>query len=172
MTMLLIPHLPIVLPTQGITSGPSTPAMELQGINRSGACDSPEEPRDTAKTSATSRRWGGFDLDQEWGLYPLAWDDMADFQAWHWEEELAYTIEILSSFRYYSRPTSLWMMRHVFVCGCEYPRASAKINFSYSILFHLTTSYSSYFGGKKGISRNKTSFFLLMGKAKIYKKMP
>src|SRR6267142_331152 len=40
--------------------------------------------------------------------------------------------------------------------------ASAKINFSYSILFHLTTSYSSYFGGKKGISRNKTSFFLLM----------
>src|SRR6267142_702380 len=41
-------------------------------------------------------------------------------------------------------------------------RASAKINISYSILFNLTTSYSSYFGGKKGISRNKTSFFLLM----------
>src|SRR6266850_2543908 len=40
--------------------------------------------------------------------------------------------------------------------------SSAKINFSYSILFNLTTSYSSYFGGKKGISRNKTSFFLLM----------
>jgi len=26
-------------------------------------------------------------------------------------------------------------------------------------LLHLTTSYSTYFGGKKGISRNKTSFF-------------
>src|SRR6266850_3480399 len=39
---------------------------------------------------------------------------------------------------------------------------SAKINISYSILFNLTTSYSSYFRGKKGISRNKTSFFLLM----------
>ena len=38
-------------------------------------------------------------------------------------------------------------------------QSSAKINISYSILFHLTTSYSSYFGGKKGISRNKTSFF-------------
>src|SRR6267142_4083491 len=38
----------------------------------------------------------------------------------------------------------------------------AKINISYFILFNLTTSYSSYFGGKKGISRNKTSFFLLM----------
>ena len=39
---------------------------------------------------------------------------------------------------------------------------SAKINISYSILFNLTTSYTSYFEGKKGISRNKTSFFLLM----------
>src|SRR6266850_1794705 len=39
---------------------------------------------------------------------------------------------------------------------------SAKINISYSILFNLTTSYSYYFGGKKRISRNKTSFFLLM----------
>src|SRR6267142_1871664 len=44
----------------------------------------------------------------------------------------------------------------------QQPASSAKINFSYSILFHLTTPYSSYFGGKKGISRNKTSFFLLM----------
>jgi len=43
------------------------------------------------------------------------------------------------------------------------PQASAKINISYSILFNLTTSYSSYSEGKKGISRNKTSFFLLMG---------
>jgi len=40
--------------------------------------------------------------------------------------------------------------------------SSEKINFSYYILLHLITSYSSYFGGKKGISGNKTSFFLLM----------
>src|SRR6266850_2263731 len=45
---------------------------------------------------------------------------------------------------------------------CARHYASAKINISYFILFNLTTSYSSYFGGKKGISRNKTSFFLLM----------
>ena len=50
-----------------------------------------------------------------------------------------------------------------YIFGCPSEVASAKINFSYSILFHLATSYSSYFGGKKGISRNKTSFFLLMG---------
>jgi len=47
------------------------------------------------------------------------------------------------------------------------PCTLAKINFSCSILFHLTISYSSYFEGKKGISRNKTSFFLLMLLAKV-----
>src|SRR6266850_195185 len=45
------------------------------------------------------------------------------------------------------------------ICGAP---TSEKINFSYYILLHLITSYSSYFGGKKGISGNKTSFFLLM----------
>jgi len=47
-------------------------------------------------------------------------------------------------------------------CSNTMRDTSAKINISYSILFNLTTSYSSYFGGKKGISKNKTSFFLLM----------
>src|SRR6267142_5673646 len=44
----------------------------------------------------------------------------------------------------------------------EHQQKSTFLIPSYSILFHLTTSFSSYFGGKKGISRNKTSFFLLM----------
>jgi len=100
--------------------------MELQGIDGSGVRDIPEEPRDTAETPATSRRRGGFDFDWEWGLYPLAWDDMANFQAWHWEEELAYTIEILSSSRYYGGPTSLWMMHCVFMCGHEYPEGKPR----------------------------------------------
>src|SRR6266850_3472891 len=54
-----------------------------------------------------------------------------------------------------------YILRHCFR-SCNTALPSAKINISYSILFNLTTSYSSYFGGKKGISRNKTSFFLLM----------
>jgi len=70
-----------MLPTQGMMCRPSAPAMELQGIDRSRVHDSLEEPRDTAETPATSRRRGGFDFDWERGLYPLAWDDMADFQA-------------------------------------------------------------------------------------------
>jgi hypothetical protein len=72
----LPPRLPIVLPTQGMTSGPSAPAMEL-GIAGNGAHDGPEEsclqeePMDTAETPAASKRWGGFYFDQEQGQYPL-----------------------------------------------------------------------------------------------------
>jgi hypothetical protein len=44
---------------------------------------------------------------------------MDNFKAWHWEE-LAYTIKILTSSQYYGRPTSLSMLRCVFVCGHEY----------------------------------------------------
>jgi len=103
--------------------------FELQDIGGSRMHDDLEEleePLDTAKTPATLRRWGSFDYDQEQGLYLLAWDDLADFEAWHWEEELAYTIEILSSSRYYGGPTSLWTLCHVFVCGCEYPGGKSK----------------------------------------------
>jgi hypothetical protein len=127
--------------------GPSAPAMDIQGIGRSGAHDGPEEHWDTAETSggthddleapedpldiavtpATLRRRGGFDFDQEWGLYPLQWDDMDDFEAWCWEEELAYTIEILASSQYYGGPTSLWTLHCVFVCGREY--AGGKQNY-------------------------------------------
>ena len=43
--------------------------------------------------------------------------------------------------------------------SCRLRNASEKFNFSYYILLHLITSYSSYFGGKKGISGDKTGFF-------------
>jgi len=55
-----------------------------------------------------------------------------------------------------------WLHEGRYDCVGHEMGTSAKINISYSILFNLTTSYSSYFEGKKGISRNKTSFFLLM----------
>jgi len=103
--------------------------FELQEIGRSGMCDDPkesEEPLDAAETPATSRRRGSFDYDQERGLYLLALDDLADFEAWHREEELAYTIEILSSSRYYGGPTSLWTLCCMFVCRCEYPGGKLK----------------------------------------------
>ena len=127
----LPPRLPIVLPAQGMTSGPSAPAMEL-GIAGNGAHDGPEEsclreePMDTAETPAASKRRGGFYFDRERGQYPLEWDDLADFEAWRREEELAHTIEIISSSTYHGGPTSLWLRRRVFVCGRQYPGGKSK----------------------------------------------
>jgi len=81
---------------------------------------------DAVKTPATSRRWGSFDYDWEQGLYLLAWNDLADFEAWCQEEELAYIIKILPSFRYYGRLMSLWTLCHVFMYGCKYPGGKSK----------------------------------------------
>jgi hypothetical protein len=55
----MTPHLPIAPPAWGITCRPSAPAMDIQGIGRSGVHDGPEEHWDTAETPATSRRQGG-----------------------------------------------------------------------------------------------------------------
>jgi len=41
-------------------------------------------------------------------------------------------------------------------------RPSAKRNSSYSTYSILFITYTSYFGDKKGISRNKMKFFFLM----------
>jgi hypothetical protein len=75
--------------------------------------EAPEDPLNTAITPTTSRRQGGFNFDQEWGLYPLQWDNMDDLEAWHWKEELAYTIKILASSQYYGGPTLLWTLCHI-----------------------------------------------------------
>src|SRR6267142_2687479 len=48
------------------------------------------------------------------------------------------------------------------VCECFLLACFIRKNQLFYILLHLITSYSSYFRGKKGISGNKTSFFLLM----------
>jgi hypothetical protein len=111
MTMLPL-RLPIMTPTQGMMSGPSAPALELQIIGGNRAHNGPEElrlweePLDTAETPATSKRQGSFYFDWEQGQY-LEWDDLADFKAWCQEEELAYTIEIISLSTYHGGLMSL-----------------------------------------------------------------
>src|SRR6267142_3226062 len=75
--------------------------------------------------------------------------------------DIAYAAGVLARFNSNPGLPHWQAAKHVL----QYLKHQQKSTFlipSYSILFHLTTSYSSYFGGKKGISRNKTSFFLLM----------
>jgi len=142
--MSLLPcfHLPPVL-CKHVAAGPNALPLNLcldlhthTPDEFEGAGSSRGHTPDNAESPATLRSKGSFNWDREKGRFDLEWANLAEFETWRQEEHI-YSIELFAS-------------------------TSAKINISYSILFNLTTSYSSYFEGKKGISRNKTSFFLLM----------
>jgi hypothetical protein len=101
------PHFPLIvaLPTLGTgsgilsgpsVSGPSTPPMELP--ERSTLAERPpEEPSESAETPANSTRSRSFYYDQVCGGYPMEWAGPAEFEVWCWEEELAYSIELIPS---------------------------------------------------------------------------
>jgi hypothetical protein len=97
-----LPHfsLIVMLPTLGmgsrILSGPSMPPIEL--LDRSAHTKHPlEEPSKSAKTPTNSTRSGSFYYDWVCGGYLMEWASSAEFEAWHREEELTYSIELIVS---------------------------------------------------------------------------
>ena len=99
---MMTPHFPltVALPTLGtesrVLSGPSAPPMKLP--ERSAFTERPpEEPSQSAKTPANSTRSGSFYYDWVRGGYPMEWAGPAEFEAWRWEEELAYSIKLIPS---------------------------------------------------------------------------
>jgi hypothetical protein len=84
----------------------------------------PEELLDTTdapvEDPATLRKQGSFNYDQEHSQWPLEWEDLADFKAWHWDEELLHSIEIISSSTAHRGKGSLWVKCHVLVCRCSW----------------------------------------------------
>ena len=62
---------------------------------------------------ATSWRLGSFNHDWESGLYPHEWANIAEFDAWHHKEELAYSIELIVSRATYGK--KLWTLRRHYV---------------------------------------------------------
>jgi hypothetical protein len=63
---------------------------------------------------ATSRRLGSFNHDRESGLYPHEWANIAEFDVWRREEELAYSIELIIS--HVAHGKKLWTLRCHYVC--------------------------------------------------------
>ena len=130
--------LPIFRPSeQGTATRPSTPpSLDLDDPAITGPCDSqsvggpnnssplPEFPRDTTsldspeldspKNPATSKRRGGFNWNRENG-WDMEWADIAEFEVWLREEQLAKSIEfVLSS----TKPgTWLWTKKRTYVCS-------------------------------------------------------
>jgi hypothetical protein len=48
------------------------------------------------------------------GILPLEWPNLAAFETWHRNEELAHSIELIKSMIAYSG--QVWTLRHIFMC--------------------------------------------------------
>ena len=53
-------------------------------------------PPDSSQTPATSTKKKSFNYDREKGDFPMRWANIAEFDAWRWMEELAYSIEFIT----------------------------------------------------------------------------
>src|SRR6266851_5984957 len=119
--------LSIAPPDASMMARPSTPPAELcldLGLTRSNApaaleqsprAERPsDDPPETAETPATSTRRGSFNYDQEHGVFTLEWANLTAFNAWCWEEELCYSIELITSTVKHRGP--LWTQYQLYIC--------------------------------------------------------
>ena len=67
---------------------------------------------------------GSFHYDQANGILPLEWPNLAAFDVWHRNEELAHSIELIKST--IARGGQVWTLRHIFMCSCEDGREGTK----------------------------------------------
>ena len=87
-------------------------------IARNEACAALHEPAErprNAETPATLRKKGSLYSDRKKGKWPHEWDSLAEFEAWHWQEELAYSIELIGST--VKRGNELWLDKRLYVCS-------------------------------------------------------
>jgi hypothetical protein len=66
---------------------------------------------------ATSWKPESFNYDCENSHFPHEWSNMAEFEVWRWEEELAYSIEFIAA--HVVRGDGLWTLRCHYVCSCQ-----------------------------------------------------
>ena len=88
-----------------LSAHPGKPSLNLGNVGDK-ACATTEEqapaehphnvPPDSSQTPATSTKKGSFNYDREKGDFLMRWANIAEFDAWHWTEELAYSIEFIT----------------------------------------------------------------------------
>jgi len=88
--------------------------MELLERSTRAKCP-PKEPSESAETPANSIRSGSFYYDWVCGRYLMEWASPAEFEVWCWEEELAYSIELIPSNTAYGG--RLWTLKQSYVCS-------------------------------------------------------
>jgi hypothetical protein len=93
--------------------------MEL--LTRSALAERPSESVETPTNSTRSR---SFYYDRVHGGYPMEWTSPAEFEAWRWEEELAYSIELITSNTVHGG--KLWTLKWTYVCSHQLSRGPKK----------------------------------------------
>ena len=96
---------PWEMPTR-LSAHPGEPSLNLGNVGDK-ACATTEEqapaecpcdaPPDSSQTPATSTKKGSFNYDHEKGDFLMRWANIAEFNAWHQTEELAYSIEFITA---------------------------------------------------------------------------
>jgi len=93
-----------VLRQTDTTPGPSVPTLGQE-----------TEAPDT-ETPGNYRR-GSFHYDRVNGILPLEWPNLAAFDVWRRNKELAHSIELIKST--IARGRQVWTLRRIFVCSRE-----------------------------------------------------
>jgi hypothetical protein len=103
-----------------VTTGPSAPTQDV-GNGAHAAPEGMGPAEDTrentlgpgAEIPASSNRRGSFNYDRTHGILPLEWPNIAAFHVWCRNEELAHSIELISSTT--SHGGQVWTLRRIYV---------------------------------------------------------
>jgi hypothetical protein len=81
-------------------------------------------PSESTETPANSTRSGSFYYDQVHSRYLIEWAGPAEFEVWCQEEELPYSIELITSNTVHRE--KLWTLKWTYVCSHQPPRGPKK----------------------------------------------
>jgi hypothetical protein len=102
-----------------MTTGPSAPLTEFHFGGEPHVTPEPEthmpDTLDTMEDPATSQKKGSFYSDKKGKFYSMEWPSIAEFDMWHWAEEVSNLIEFRRSSNWVGG--GLWTMKHLFRCG-------------------------------------------------------
>jgi hypothetical protein len=98
----------------------SHPYAVLCQTNVTPGLSAPTPGQDTETPNAetlANYKWGSFHYNWANGILPLEWLNLATFDVWCWNEELAHSIELIKSTIAFSG--QVWTLRCIFMCSYE-----------------------------------------------------
>ena len=118
-------HAPWEMPTRPSTH-PGEPSLDLGNVRDKAHATAEEQapvecpcdvPPDSCQTPATSTKKGSFNYDCEKGDFLMRWANIAEFDAWCQMEELAYSIEFITT--QVTNGKALYFEKHDYMCSCQ-----------------------------------------------------